>query len=185
MRQVRSTHPTGDATRRTAPLPLGSSLALVNNVTPDESTILSAIRGAAKRVTVAKRTVAHVLANASGHLTADEITLAVQQLRPEVSPSTIYRILEEFEELDLVVHAHLGQAAAVYHLMGVVHGHLTCEQCQTTVEIPSSHFDALSRELLSRYGFQLDRHHVALSGRCAECRAFTTSAPTPGDATPS
>lgn len=151
----------------------------MKNATPDEETILSAIHGAAKRVTVAKRTVAHVLANASGHLTADEITLAVQQMRPEVSPSTIYRILEEFEELDLVVHAHLGQPAAVYHLTGVVHGHLTCEQCQTTVEIPSSHFDTLSRALLSRYGFQLDRHHVALSGRCAFCRANAASAPHP------
>ena len=149
----------------------------MNNATPDEETILSAIRGATKRVTVAKRTVAHVLAHASGHLTADEITLAVQRLRPEVSPSTIYRILEEFEELDLVVHAHLGQPAVVYHLTGVVHGHLTCEQCQTTVEIPSSHFDALSRVLLSHYGFQLDRHHVALSGRCAFCRANTVASP--------
>jgi len=140
------------------------------SATPDVETILSSIRGAAKRVTVAKRTVAEVLVGAKGHLTVDEITSAVQRRRPEVSPSTIYRILEEFEELDLVVHAHLGQPAAVYHLAGIVHGHLTCEECQVTVEIPSSHFDALSRDLLSRYGFQLDRHHVALSGRCEHCR---------------
>lgn len=147
----------------------------VNAATPDVETILSSIRGAAKRVTVAKRTVAEVLVDAPGHLTVDEITSAVQRRRPEVSPSTIYRILEEFEELELVVHAHLGQPAAVYHLAGVVHGHLTCESCQNTVEIPSSHFDALSRELLANYGFQLDRHHVALSGRCRHCRDAAAS----------
>ena len=132
--------------------------------------ILSTIRGAAKRVTVAKRTVAEVLVNASGHLSVDAITSAVQRRQPDVSPSTIYRILEEFEELKIVVHAHLGRPAAVYHLAGAVHGHLTCETCKQTFEIPAVHFDALSKDLQKTFGFQLDRHHVALSGTCAACQ---------------
>lgn len=137
----------------------------------EEDAIVSVIRGAAKRVTVAKRTVAEVLAGAPRHLTTDEITLAVQQRLPDVSPSTVYRILEEFEELNIVVHAHLGQHAAVYHLAGAVHGHLTCEDCNATFEIPAAHFDALSKQLLTMYGFRLDRHHMALSGTCAACQA--------------
>ena len=79
---------------------------------PDVNEILSAIRGATKRVTVAKRTVAEVLVAAPGHLTAEEITQEVQSRHPEVSPSTVYRILEEFEDLQIVVHAHLDQHAA-------------------------------------------------------------------------
>ena len=136
----------------------------------DVDEILSAIRAAAKRVTVAKRTVAQVLCDATEHLSADEITTAVQRRRPEVSPSTIYRILEEFEDLHVVVHSHLGQSAAVYHLSGVVHGHLTCERCGQTVQIPASHFDDLSKDLQKTYGFALDRHHVAISGWCAVCQ---------------
>jgi Fe2+ or Zn2+ uptake regulation protein len=138
----------------------------------DEDTVVSLIRGAAKRVTVAKRTVAEVLASAPGHLTTDEITLAVQERLPDVSPSTVYRILEEFEELNIVVHAHLGQHAAVYHLAGAVHGHLTCEDCHATFEIPAAHFDPLSKKLLTTYGFRLDRHHVALSGTCETCQTL-------------
>jgi Fur family ferric uptake transcriptional regulator len=133
--------------------------------------ILSTVRGAAKRVTVAKRTVAEVLVNATGHLTAEAITSSVQQRQPEVSPSTVYRILEEFEDLKIVVHAHLGQPAAVYHLAGAVHGHMTCESCKRTFEIPALHFDALSKDLQKTFGFKLDRHHVALSGTCAACQA--------------
>lgn len=131
--------------------------------------ILATVRGAAKRVTVAKRTVAAVLVATSRHLTADEITNAVQELEPDVSPSTIYRILEEFEELRIVVHAHLGQSAAVYHLAGGVHGHLMCEACNVTTEIPAIHFDALSKDLFTSYGFLLNRHHVAISGTCSSC----------------
>lgn len=137
---------------------------------PTAEEILSTVRGSDRRVTLAKRTVVEVLVKARGHLTAEEITSAVQSLRPEVSPSTVYRILEEFEELNIVVHSHLGQAAAVYHLAGAVHGHLTCEYCKQTIEISAAHFDALSKELQKTYGFQLDRHHVALSGTCARCR---------------
>jgi Fur family ferric uptake transcriptional regulator len=137
---------------------------------PTAEEILSTVRGSDRRVTLAKRTVVEVLVKARGHLTAEEITSAVQSLRPEVSPSTVYRILEEFEELNIVVHSHLGQAAAVYHLAGAVHGHLTCEYCKQTIEISAAHFEALSKELQKTYGFQLDRHHVALSGTCARCR---------------
>jgi len=133
--------------------------------------ILSAVHGAAKRVTVAKRTVAEVLVTTNRHLTADEITTLVQEREPDVSPSTIYRILEEFESLKIVVHAHLGQTAAVYHLAGAVHGHLTCEHCGATLEIPAAHFDALSKDLQRSYGFLLDRHHVAISGTCERCQS--------------
>ena len=132
--------------------------------------ILAAVRAAGKRVTVAKRTVAEILAGTLGHLSADEITAAVQGAQPDVSPSTIYRILDEFEELGLVVHAHVGQSAAVYHLAGTVHGHLTCEICHTIFQIPATHFDELSLDLERSFGFALDRHHVALSGICANCR---------------
>ncbi len=136
----------------------------------DVDEIVSAIRGAAGRVTVAKRTVAEVLVAAPGHLTADEITHAVQERQPEVSPSTVYRILDEFEELQIVVHSHLDQHAAVYHLAGAVHGHLTCEECGKTFEIPAFHFDALSKDLQKTFGFLLDRHHVAVNGVCEPCQ---------------
>ncbi len=137
--------------------------------------LIATIRGAAKRVTVAKRTLADVLVDATTHLTADEITQEVQKRRPDVSPSTVYRILEEFGALGIVEHAHLDQHAAVYHLAGPVHGHLTCELCATTFEISSSHFDALGKDLLRDYGFALNRHHVAITGTCAYCQSTESS----------
>lgn len=132
--------------------------------------ILASIRSASKRVTAAKQTVAEVLVAARGHLTADEITSEVQRRRCEVSPSTIYRILEEFEDLEIVVHSHLGQPAAVYHLAGGVHGHLSCERCGRTFQISASHFDSLSDDLRNTYGFELDRHHLAVTGLCEQCQ---------------
>ena len=144
----------------------------MSQTSPDVDEILSAIRGAAKRVTVAKRTVAEVLVGAHGHLTAEEITSEVQKRQPEVSPSTVYRILEELEAMQIVVHAHLDQHAAVFHLAGAVHGHLTCDECGATFEIPAGHFDALSKDLKRTFGFMLDRHHVAVTGTCEYCQSL-------------
>ena len=132
--------------------------------------IVAALRAAGKRVTTAKRAVAQALVDARRDLTADEVTQRVQARAPEVSPSTIYRVLEELEALGLVVHAHLGRAAAVYHLAGPVHGHLVCERCGSAVEVPASAFDSLVAALQRTYGFALDRHHVALTGLCRGCR---------------
>ncbi|MGD0853662.1 MAG: transcriptional repressor [Acidimicrobiales bacterium] len=143
----------------------------MTQTSPTVEEILSAIRGSAKRVTVAKRTVAEVLVGAAGHLTAEEITQEVQARQPDVSPSTVYRILEEFEAMQIVVHAHLDQHAAVFHLAGAVHGHLTCDECGDTFEIPAAHFDALSKDLMRTFGFMLDRHHVAVTGTCEYCQA--------------
>lgn len=142
----------------------------MTDASPEVDEILSAIRGATKRVTVAKRIVADVLVAAPGHLTAEEITQEVQARQPDVSPSTVYRILEEFEDLQIVVHSHLDQHAAVFHLAGAVHGHLTCDTCGATFEIPAAHFDALSKDLQRTFGFMLDRHHVAVTGTCEYCQ---------------
>jgi Fur family ferric uptake transcriptional regulator len=131
--------------------------------------LLARVRAGGRRVTVAKRTVARVLLTTTGHTRADDLINDVHVMAPDVSASTVYRILDEFEELGLVVHAHLGSGAAVYHLAGPVHGHLVCNVCHATTEVPSAVFDALAQDLRHEYGFTLDRHHVALSGVCAAC----------------
>jgi Fur family ferric uptake transcriptional regulator len=136
--------------------------------------VLETLRDHAKRITGPKRAVVEVLVGAEDHLTADEVTQRVQLLRPDVSPSTVYRILDELEDLALVVHSHAGHAAAVYHLSGRSHGHVTCESCHVTFEVSSDVFNRLANELLSSLGFELNRHHVALSGLCAHCRTLVS-----------
>ncbi len=133
--------------------------------------VLDTLRRHAKRITAPKRAVVEVLLAGADHLTADEVTREVQRVRPDVSPSTVYRILEELEDLGLVVHSHAGHAAAVYHLAGRSHGHVTCEICHVTFEVPTHVFDRMARDLDELLGFDLDPHHVALAGVCAPCRA--------------
>ncbi len=138
--------------------------------TKSASDIICTIRESGHRVTNGKRAVAEVLIGSTSHLSVDEVVQAVRAIEPEINQSTIYRILEEFEELGLVVHSHLGASAAVYHLAGQNHAHLVCDNCGLTQEIPATTFDVMEVQLREKFGFNLDRHHVALSGLCATCR---------------
>ncbi len=133
--------------------------------------ILSSIRASGGRVTSTKRALISILLNTTAHLSADDIATAVQKTDPRASASTIYRNLEELESLGFVVHAHLGRAAAVYHLAGPVHGHLLCSQCAATIEVPSDNFEPLVRAMRRDFGFDVNRHHLALSGVCADCQS--------------
>lgn len=142
---------------------MSSSVLSVND-------IICTIRDHGHRVTNGKRAVAAVLEASSEHLSVEAIVQAVREIEPDINQSTVYRILEEFEELGLVVHSHLGANAAVYHLAGPVHAHLVCDNCGTTQEISATYFDEIAGDLLEKFGFTLDRHHVALSGVCATCR---------------
>ncbi len=136
--------------------------------------VLDTLREHSKRITGPKRAVVEVLVAAHDHLTADEVTQRVQSIRSDVSSSTVYRILDELEDLALVVHSHAGHAAAVYHLAGQSHGHVTCERCHVTFEVSSDVFNRLASELMTSLGFELDRHHVALSGLCEHCRTHSS-----------
>jgi Fur family ferric uptake transcriptional regulator len=138
---------------------------------PSLEEILAVIRESGGRVTATRIALIGALLDADGHLSAEALTAVVQRQSPDVSPSTVYRNLEELEELGVVVHTHLGHAAAVYHVAGPVHGHLACARCGHAIEVPPTIFENLARSALRDYGFEVDRHHLAISGVCHACQS--------------
>ena len=133
--------------------------------------ILRLLRERGGRLTVARRAIITALLDAEGHVTADDLTAAVQRAHPDVHLTTIYRCLDTLEELGVVDHVHLGHGRAVYHLATETHQHLVCEQCQAVVEVPDSLFADLGTRLQAEYGFSIRPHHFAVLGRCAACRS--------------
>lgn len=131
--------------------------------------ILTLVRERGGRVTTARRLLLDAVFDAQGHRTAEELTAVVQARAPDVHLSTIYRNLDDLQELGIVVHAHLGHGPSTYHLAATAHGHLVCETCGAVIEAPDDLFKGLSRSTKSRFGFTIDPHHFAMLGRCARC----------------
>ena len=132
--------------------------------------VLALVRERGGRVTSARRLVLEAIFKAKGHQTADELAAVVQRRSPDIHLSTIYRNLEDLQELGIVVHAHLGHGPSTYHLAATAHGHLVCEECGAVIEAPDDLFAGLSRSTVSRFGFTIDPHHFAMLGRCHHCQ---------------
>jgi Fur family ferric uptake transcriptional regulator len=135
--------------------------------------VLAEIRRRGGRVTTARRLVLRALFERPGHRTAPELAedLArqVHAYGLDVHMSTIYRFLDELEELGVVSHSHLGHGPAVYDISPVGHFHLVCEVCGAVTETPDALLAALALSLKARYGFSIDPHHFAMAGRCKRC----------------
>ena len=111
-----------------------------------------------------------MLVDAQGHITADELAENVQKRYPSVNISTVYRTLDTLEELGIVDHVHLGHGRAVYHLALHDHQHLYCEDCERVVELPAAKLKGFLAMVDRDYGFEVDKRHFAIVGRCKRCR---------------
>lgn len=131
----------------------------------DLAQALSRIREHGGRVTRAKRSIAALLFESNGPLTADDIA---EQTSEE--QSVVYRTLGQFEVLGIVEHVHAGHGPALYRRRGLSTVPVTCTGCGATVELAVADTADFTRRVAQRTGIDVDLVHFPLTGRCAKCR---------------
>lgn len=139
---------------------------------PDVATVegvLRLVRARGGRATPSKRVLLEVLFDADDHRSVETLAAAVQARIPDVHLSTIYRNLEDLQELGVIVHTHLGHGPATYQLASLAHAHFICESCGKAIGAPDAMFEGLAKSAKDDLGFTIDPHHFAIHGRCADC----------------
>ena len=139
--------------------------------------VLALVRAHGGRATPARRLLLDALFASGGHRSAEDLAAEVHDRAPDVHLSTIYRNLEELERLGVIDSTRLGSGPATYHLASAAHGHLACEECGSMTEVPGAMFADLIRIADAEYGFAINPHRFAVTGRCAECRRRPAPAP--------
>lgn len=142
-------------------------------IEPRLSNLITHVRSAGGRITVARRALLGVLVTTEAHLTAEELAAEVQKTYPDVHLSTVYRTLDALERMGVVDHVHLGHGGAIYHLADSTHHHLVCEVCGVVVEVDEDTLAPLAQHLADAYGFTVRTRHFALVGRCQSCMKDT------------
>jgi len=71
----------------------------------------------------------------------------------------------------VVDRSHVGGRSAAYHLTSASHGHLVCEQCGKTAEVPGEMLRDLTGKLTAEYGYAISIDQFSITGRCAGCLA--------------
>ncbi len=124
------------------------------------------------RLTLQRMLVIEALHNAVRHISAEEIYEELHRRHPYANISTVYRTLELLKELELVTETDFGEGRVRYHVAEKGHHHhLVCHSCGRVADLEETALHPLKEGLLDEYGFVADLRHLAISGRCNECRS--------------
>ncbi len=124
-------------------------------------------------LTVQRRTILESLALRQDHPTADQVFDAVHQNLPELSRTTVYRVLETLVQMGVIHKAnHLGSAAR-YDPNTERHHHLTCLTCHKVVDMEEETVRELVIPKGPAKGFEITDYSVHFKGYCADCAKNT------------
>lgn len=120
-----------------------------------------------QRDTDQRRAIRRVFERTDRPLSTGEVLAAAQALRPRTGIATVYRTLKLLLEQGWLTTIRLPGEPPRYEAAGKPHHHhFHCTACGRAFEVRGS--DA-SLESLVPPGFVLERHDIALHGRCRSC----------------
>jgi Fur family ferric uptake transcriptional regulator len=85
----------------------------------------------------------------------------------DIGIATVYRVLMQFEQADILKRSHFESERAVYELNeGEHHDHLVCLDCGRVEEFHDEDIEALQVNVAKRHGFEIADHALSLYAHC-------------------
>ena len=94
--------------------------------------------------------------------------------RRVVSRASVYRILDELEQLRLVQRVETGQAMVRYERVcehSEHHHHLVCDECGVVMPFSDRALERAIETLSERVPLAVSEHEIVLHGACRDCAA--------------
>ena len=92
----------------------------------------------------------------------------------DVSRSSVYRIMEELEEIGLLQRVEIGQGMVRYEPVRRGHGHhhhLVCDHCGRLQPFTDDALERAIRRLSDRVPLRVSEHEIVIHGACETCAA--------------
>jgi Fur family ferric uptake transcriptional regulator len=122
----------------------------------------------------ARRTVIELLARQECALSVVEIEDLLRSAGRQAGRASIYRVLEELEELGLVTRLDLGTGTARFEAADPAgdrhHHHLLCDDCGDLVPFSDAELERVIGRVSRRLPYAVSGHDVTLHGSCDTCR---------------
>ncbi len=104
------------------------------------------------------------------HLSAEDVFKELSSQGYDIGLATVYRVLTQFEQANILVRHHFDSDRALYELEeGTHHDHLVCLGCGKVVEFVDPDIERAQLAVAKRYGYQLVDHSLVLYGICEDC----------------
>jgi len=122
------------------------------------------------RITRQRQVVLEAVCQANGHAPLEEIYLRSKKLDESIDRSTIYRSLDLFVKLGLVIVAQNFNGERIYELVQENHHHhLICTICGNDIEIDNRVVDDFYQQIRNEYNYDIAMDHLIVYGVCATC----------------
>lgn len=134
----------------------------------------------------ARQAVIDLLAAQPCALSAQEIEDALRGSAREVARASVYRVLDELEQLKLVTRIEVGQGTTRYepHHRDHHHHHLVCDDCGEVIPFEDEELERTIDRVAGRVAFDVAEHDIVLHGSCGDCRPQRTAPGRTSTATP-
>jgi len=133
---------------------------------------LEVLQQAGHRRGGARTAVVEALAGHDCAVTAIELDDELRRRKPAVARASVYRALEQLEELGLLRRLEVCRGTAGYERVdpaGHHHHHAICRDCGRMVPFEDRSLEQAIGELSKSIDFDVSEHDVVLRGRCDQC----------------
>jgi Fur family ferric uptake transcriptional regulator len=130
------------------------------------------IRQHGGRVTPQRVLILDAICAGNGHTTFGEILARIKSSDSSIDRSTLYRALDFFTEIGLVVSADTGLGEPVYEIKKRhQHHHLICLECGAEQEVDVQTMTDVFNMIQHRHAFHVEMDHLVLFGICSGCQS--------------
>ncbi len=114
------------------------------------------------------------------HMTAEDVFRVLLEHHSDVGLATIYRVLAQFEQADILIRSHFESGKAVYELNeGQHHDHLVCLDCGKVEEFYDAEIEKRQHAVAKSKGFAIIDHALSLYAHCIRDKCPNRSTLTP------
>jgi Fur family ferric uptake transcriptional regulator len=104
---------------------------------------------------------------AQRHMTAEDVYRVLLQDHSDVGLATVYRVLTQFEQADILTRSNFESGKAVYELNeGQHHDHLVCVECGRVEEFFDGAIEKRQIKIAEERGFTVREHALYLYVEC-------------------
>jgi len=112
------------------------------------------------------------------HMTAEDVFRVLLEERADVGLATVYRVLAQFEQADILTRSHFESDKAVYELNeGQHHDHLVCLDCGRVEEFYDAQIEQRQQAVARAKGFTIADHALSLYAHCTRNSCEHRSSP--------
>jgi Fur family ferric uptake transcriptional regulator len=133
---------------------------------------LASLQAAGYRRGGARTAVVEALARHDCAVTALELDDELRRRKPAVGRASVYRALEQLEQLGLVQRLEVSRGIAGYERVepgGEHHHHAICRSCGRMVPFEDPSLERAIAKVSGEMSFDVTDHDVILRGRCERC----------------